>query len=208
MNLPNKITLSRIALAFIFMFLLFCQGITARYLALVTFCLACLTDFLDGHIARRRKLENDFGRLMDPIADKILILAAFLALNNLFRNIYVNVFNLKMEILPAWMVIIILFRELVITGLRLNIATRGKVLSASLAGKHKTASQMAAIISILVFLIIRELATDFWNPVWESWFRWSVFCLMLITVILTLISGVSYLIRNKNILFTVNEKTD
>ena len=195
MNLPNKITLSRIVLAFVFMFLLFCQGITAKYWALFTFILASLTDFFDGRIARKRNLENDFGRLMDPIADKILILAAFLAF-------------VEMKIVPAWMVIIIIFRELVITGLRLNIARRGKVLAASLAGKHKTVSQMVAIVSILIFIIIKESMQQLWSPIWELWFRRSVFYLMLTTVILTLISGLSYLTRNKNILFTLNEKNN
>lgn len=195
MNLPNKITLSRIVLALIFMFLLFCRGIVARYLALFTFCLASLTDFFDGRIARRRKLENNFGRLMDPIADKILILAAFLAF-------------VEMKIIPAWMVIIIIFRELVITGLRINAATRGIILSASLAGKHKTASQIVAVLSILIFLIIRESAQEFWSPLKELWFRRGVFYLMLFTVILTLISGLSYLIRNKEALFSVNEKSN
>ena len=145
MNLPNKITLSRIVLAFIFMFLLFSPGITAKYLALLTFGIASLTDYFDGRIARQRKLENDFGRLMDPIADKVLILAAFLAF-------------VEMKIIPAWMAIIIIFRELVITGLRITAAGRGKILSASSAGKHKTVSQMVAIISILTFIIIRESA--------------------------------------------------
>ena len=195
MNLPNKITLSRIVLAFIFMFFLFSQGLMAKYLAFFTFCLASLTDIIDGQIARRRKLENDFGRLMDPIADKILVLAAFLAF-------------VEMKIIPAWTVIIILFRELVITGLRINAAMRGKVLSASLAGKHKTASQMVTIICILLFLIIRESAGDSWSLLNELWFKRSVFYLMLITVVFTLISGLSYLIRNKKALFTVYEKAD
>lgn len=195
MNLPNKITLSRIGLAFIFMFLLFCHNLLAKYLALFVFCLASATDFLDGYIARKRKLENDFGRLMDPIADKILILAAFLAF-------------VEMKIIPAWMVIIIIFRELVITGLRINAATRGIVLSASLAGKHKTVSQMVAIISILVFLIIRESGKAFWSPVWELWFKRGAFYLMLITVVLTLISGISYLIKNKDSLFSASEKVN
>lgn len=196
MNLPNKITLSRIALAFVFMFFLFCHGTVAKYLALFTFCLASLTDYFDGRIARARKMENNFGRLMDPIADKILILAAFLAF-------------VEMKIIPAWMVIVIIFRELVITGLRIIAAKRrGVVISASLAGKHKTVSQMAAIIFILIFLIIRESDIDFWTPLKELWFKRSVFYMMLLTVILTLISGVSYLLRNKNILFAAHEKSD
>lgn len=193
MNLPNKITLSRIGLTFIFMFLLFCRGVWAKYLALFTFLIASLTDYLDGYIARKRNLENNFGRLMDPIADKILILAAFLAF-------------VEMKIIPAWMVIVIIFRELVITGLRINAATRGRILSASLAGKHKTVSQMTAIIAILVSLIIKESVREPWGPVWELWFKRSVFYLMLITVILTLVSGLSYLLRNKNTLFAVNNR--
>ncbi|MCQ9207966.1 MAG: CDP-diacylglycerol--glycerol-3-phosphate 3-phosphatidyltransferase [Omnitrophica bacterium] len=193
MNLANKITLSRIGLTFVFMFFLFSQGLVAKYLALITFVFASLTDLLDGHIARKRKTENDFGRLMDPIADKILVLAAFLAF-------------VEMKIIPAWMVIIIIFRELVITGLRIIAATRGKVLSASLAGKHKTVSQMVAIISILIFLIIKESAQGLWGPVWELWFERSVFYLMLVTVIFTLISGLSYIIRNKPTLFNANAK--
>ena len=195
MNLPNKLTLSRIALAFLFMFFLFCRGITAKYLALFTFGLASLTDFLDGRIARRRSIESNFGRLMDPVADKILILGAFLAF-------------VELKIIPAWMVVIVIFRELVITGLRINAARQGKVLSASLAGKHKTASQMAAIISILIFLIVRESGRGFWTAFWELWFRRGAFYLMLLTVVLTLISGLSYLLRNKAALFSVNEKSD
>ncbi len=195
MNLANKITLSRILLTFVFMFLLFCQGTLAKYLALLTFIIACLTDYFDGRIARKRKTENNFGRLMDPIADKILVLAAFLAF-------------VEMKIIPAWMVIVIIFRELVITGLRIIAARRGKIVSASLAGKHKTISQMVAIISILIFLIIKESATPVWNPVWEVWFRRGVFYMMLITVILTLVSGIAYLLKSKTILFSRSEKPD
>lgn len=193
MNLPNKITLSRIVLAFVFMFFLFCRGIAAKYLALFTFIIASLTDLIDGRIARSRGLVNDFGRLMDPVADKVLVLAAFLAF-------------VELKIIPAWMVIIIIFRELLITGLRLNAARRNKVLSASLAGKHKTVSQIVTIITILLFLIFKESAETFWSPAWELWSKRGVFYLMLITVILTLSSGLSYLIRNKKVLFAANEK--
>lgn len=193
MNLANNITLSRIVLAGIFMFLLFCRGILYKYLALGTFILAALTDFFDGRIARQRHLENDFGRLMDPIADKILILSAFLAF-------------VEMKIIPAWMVIVIISRELLITGLRLNAArSHGRIIAASLAGKHKTVSQMAAVISILIFLIIKESALQVWNPLWELWFKRVVFYLMLWTVVLTLISGFSYIIRYKDNLFSGGE---
>jgi len=194
MNLPNKLTLSRIGLAFVFMFfLLFTKGLVAKYLALFTFSLACLTDLLDGRIARARNLENDFGRMMDPIADKVLILSAFIAF-------------VEMKIIYGWMVIIIIFRELIVTGLRVIAVSRGRVISASLAGKHKTASQMVAIISILIFLIIKESFANVWNVVWELWFRRATLCLMWITVILTLISGLSYLVRNRKILFVTNRE--
>lgn len=193
MNLANNITLSRIVLAGIFMFLLFCRGILYKYLALGTFILAALTDFFDGRVARRWHLENDFGRLMDPIADKILILSAFLAF-------------VEMKIIPAWMVIVIIFRELLITGLRLNAArSHGRIIAASLAGKHKTVSQMAAVLSILIFLIIKESAGQVWNPLWELWFKRVVFYLMFWTVVLTLISGFSYIIRYKDNLFSGGE---
>lgn len=196
MNLPNKLTLSRIGLAFIFMFFLFCDGLWAKYVALFVFGLACLTDWLDGKIARERNLENDFGRLMDPIADKVLILSGFIAF-------------VEMKIIPGWMVIIVIFRELLVTGLRVIAVKKRTVISASLAGKHKTISQMAAIISILIFLIIKESLADQWNSNLENLFKYSAFYLMLLTVILTLISGISYIVRNKKVLFRVNnEKLD
>ncbi len=195
MSLANKITLSRILLAFVFMFFLFCRGLAAKYMALFVFCLASFTDYLDGYIARKQKTENDFGKLMDPIADKILVLSAFLAF-------------VEMKIIAAWMVIVIIFRELVVTGLRLVAVSRGKVISASMAGKHKTVSQIVAIVTILVFMVIKESAAKFWSPLWELWFKRAAFYMMLLTVVLTLISGVSYLIRNKKYLFRDNEKNN
>ncbi|MGB3112317.1 MAG: CDP-diacylglycerol--glycerol-3-phosphate 3-phosphatidyltransferase, partial [Candidatus Omnitrophota bacterium] len=105
MNLPNKITLIRIALVFIFMLFLFMKGLTFKILALATFMLAAFSDYLDGFIAKRYGIVSDFGKLMDPIADKILTLAAFLAF-------------VEMKLIPAWMVVIILMRELIITGIR------------------------------------------------------------------------------------------
>jgi len=111
-----------------------------------------------------------------------------------------------MKVIPGWMVIIIIFRELIVTGLRVIAVSRGRVISASLAGKHKTVSQMVAIISILIFLIIRESFVNVWNVTWELWFRRATLYLMWITVILTLISGLSYLIRNKRVLFRTNNE--
>ena len=120
MNLPNKLTIIRIILSFVFMFLLFTQGLLAKVLALITFLIASITDFYDGYLARKYNLITDLGKLLDPIADKILVLSAFLAF-------------VEMGIIPAWMVVIIILRELVITGVRIFAITDGKILAASIA---------------------------------------------------------------------------
>lgn len=196
MNLPNKLTISRIILTFAFMFFLFKQGILAKSLALVSFLVASLTDFYDGRIAKRKGMVTDFGRLMDPIADKVLTLAAFLAF-------------VELKLVPAWMVVLIISRELVITGLRIFAVTKGKVLSATASGKHKTVSQIAAIFIILVFLILREAGIGLfgiWNSTVEYWFRWAIFLLMLVTCVLTLISGGLFLAKNRKVI--VGAKAD
>jgi len=196
MNLPNKITLIRIALVFIFMLFLFMKGLTFKVLALATFMIAAFSDYLDGFIAKRYGIISDFGKLMDPIADKILTLAAFLAF-------------VEMKLIPAWMVVIILMRELIITGIRLFALAKGEVLPASLVGKQKTVSQMVSIFVILIFIIFREAGVrvfGFWSPPFEYWYKQLIFILMLVTVALTIISGVSYLIRGKKYLLN-NEKS-
>ncbi len=190
MNLPNKLTLVRIILTFIFMFFLFSRGLLAKYLAFFVFGLACLTDFYDGRIARKNNIVTDFGKLLDPIADKILVLAAFLAF-------------VEMKIIPAWMVVLVIGRELVITSLRLLAVSKKTYLSATIGGKHKTLSQMVTIFIILIFLIVRETALrffTFWNPSLEYWLGWGIFVLMLLTVTLTLISGIAYLWRNRSLI--------
>ena len=183
MNLANKLTISRIVLAAIFILFLFIQGVAAKFAALGLFLLACLTDYYDGMIARKTNSSTDFGKLMDPIADKILILGAFLAF-------------VEMKIIPAWMVMVIIARELIITGIRVLALSKKKVLSADVAGKHKTISQMVAVISILIFLIMRDSGFIF---KYMSHYTKGVHILMLITVIMTLISGISYMLRNKGV---------
>jgi CDP-diacylglycerol--glycerol-3-phosphate 3-phosphatidyltransferase len=156
---------------------------------LAVFLLASATDYLDGKIARERNEITDFGKFMDPIADKFLTIAAFLAF-------------VEMGLVPAWMVALIISRELIITGIRLFAATRGRVLCAEAAGKHKTVSQLVAIFFILVFLSLRSVGMDApeaWSGSLEYWFRQLIFILMMVTVALTLISGFSYLWRNRRI---------
>lgn len=186
MNLPNKLTISRIALTFIFMYFLFARWTGARYAAFITFVVACLTDYYDGLIARREKKITDFGKFMDPIADKILVLSAFLAF-------------VELKLIPAWTVVIIVAREITVTGLRIFALGRGTVLQAEEAGKHKTVSQMIAIFAILIFLILKDTAKffAFWNSAIERWFLDTIFILMMITVVLTLSSGISFLWRNR-----------
>lgn len=188
MNLPNRLTVLRIVLVFVFMFLLFCKGIFAKAGALAVFISACFTDYIDGRIARARNEVTDFGKLMDPIADKLLVLSAFLGF-------------VELKLIPAWTVVIIFLREFIVTGIRLFAATRKKIIPAERIGKHKTVSQMVAIFSILGFLLLKEIANFYgiWGSAWEIWYKRVIFYLMLVTVVLTLISGVSYLARNKDL---------
>lgn len=192
MNIANKLTVLRIILTFIFMFFLFCHGLWAKIASLVLFLLAALSDFLDGMIAHRRNMVTDFGRLMDPIADKILVVAAFAAF-------------VQMQVIEAWMFVIIIAREFLITSLRLFALNKGKVLSATRSGKHKTVSQMVVIFAILVFILLKEIMLAYftWNPAWEKIFRNGIYILMLITVTLTLYSGLSYLWANRKIITKV-----
>lgn len=183
MNLANKLTVSRIILAGIFILFLFIRGVGAKFTALSIFLAACITDYYDGIIARKQASITNFGKLMDPIADKILILGAFLAF-------------VEMKIIPAWMVIVIIARELVITGMRIHALSRKLVLSADIGGKHKTASQMVAVLSILIFLIIRDSG---FTSRYIEYYEAGVYLLMLITVIMTLISGASYMLKNSYI---------
>jgi CDP-diacylglycerol---glycerol-3-phosphate 3-phosphatidyltransferase len=189
MNLANRLTMSRILLTFVFMFFLFCQGLWPKVASLIVFILAALSDLFDGMIAQRRNMVTDFGRLMDPIADKILVLAAFAAF-------------VQLQLIEAWMFVIIIAREIMITSLRLFALNKGKVLSAARAGKHKTVLQMAVIFMILGFILLKEIALKYstWNPAWEKIFRQGIFFLMLVTVGLTLYSGLSSLWQNRKII--------
>jgi len=189
MNLANRLTMSRILLTFVFMFFLFCQGLWAKAASLIVFMLAALSDLFDGMIAQRLNMVTDFGRLMDPIADKILVLAAFAAF-------------VQMQLIDAWMFVIIVSREILITSLRLFALNKGKVLSAARAGKHKTVSQMVVIFAILGFILLKEIVLKYstWNPAWEGIFRQGIFWLMVVTLGLTLYSGLSYLWENRKII--------
>lgn len=196
MNLPNKLTVSRLVLTVVFLVALFVQFPFHKTVALVVFIAASITDFLDGSIARRRKLITNFGILMDPLADKILICSAFIA--------FVGHDAVGRTYIQAWMVVLIVARELAITGLRLLAANKQVVLAAEGYGKHKTGSQIACVISVLVLISHAEWGTVgkavFGFPVlgrpWVEGFTWLSAWL---AVTLTFISGWLYLWRNRQL---------
>ena len=189
MNLPNKLTVSRFVFAGVFLVTMFWRSPWHDTLALVLFSVASFTDYLDGKIARSRKLITNFGVLMDPLADKILTCAAFIALvERDHMNPHVD----------AWMAIIIVSRELAITGLRLLAASRQLVLSAERYGKHKTISQMTAIIALL--LLEAYPGWGHWAEVClQPWLPWFARLALWLTVILTMSSGIIYLWRNREL---------
>ena len=193
MNLPNKLTVLRFVLTALFLWALFSPLRYNNTLALVLFSLAGATDFLDGWLARRHRLVTNFGVLMDPLADKIMTCSAFIA--------FVESTRLNPDApvkVAAWMVIVIVARELTITGLRLLAASKNIVLAAEYFGKHKTVSQIVAINALLVVGACAEwpawLQKFFrpWVPAFAEFMLW-------LTVALTVASGAIYLWRNRAI---------
>jgi CDP-diacylglycerol--glycerol-3-phosphate 3-phosphatidyltransferase len=191
MNLPNQLTVSRFALTGLFWVAAFAPFPGNRSWALVLFSLASLTDFLDGKIARERKLITAFGTLMDPLADKILTCSAFIAF-------------IELRQIEAWMVAVIVGRELAITGLRLLAASKNVVLAAERLGKHKTVSQITTILATLLAMSYPQ-----WGFVGEVLFAWPVLgrpwivtfaqATQWVAVALTLYSGAAYLWRNRHL---------
>ncbi|MBS4535991.1 CDP-diacylglycerol--glycerol-3-phosphate 3-phosphatidyltransferase [Clostridium sp. D2Q-14] len=175
MNLANKLTLFRIFLVPIFMIFLLSNISYGRIIAAIIFIVAALTDMLDGHIARSRNLITNFGKFMDPLADKILVSAALISLT-------------EMGEIAAWMVVIIISREFAITGLRVLAASDGITIAASKWGKIKTITQLIALTSILI------------NNFPFNYINFSFDRIMLIlAVIFTIISGVDYIYKNINL---------
>src|SRR5258707_353056 len=192
MNLPNKLTISRFILTVAFIEVMFSRVRFHETIALALFVAGGISDFLDGQIARRQNLITNFGILMDPLADKIMVCSAFIAFVGL-------------RWIPAWMVVVIVARELAITGLRLLAASKNVVLASEGYGKHKTISQIVAIISILVLHSYQE-----WGAVGQSIFGWHLFngspwviwftdVSIWIAVAMTFYSGWLYLWRNRSI---------
>ena len=178
MNLPNKLTVLRMILIIPFVIILLsgCVGEYSNIVALVIFIVASLTDMLDGKIARKYNLVTNFGKFMDPLADKILVSSAMICLVALMP-----------ETMPAWAVIIILAREFIISGFRLVASDAGIVIAASWWGKCKTVSQMA--------MVIIMLANIPWGPMVII-----TKIVMWIAVVLTVVSLVDYVWKNRSVL--------
>ena len=191
MNVPNKLTVSRFVLTVAFLVVVFATFHFHETAALLLFSAASLTDYFDGRIARRDKLITNFGILMDPLADKILVCSAFIAFVGLGW-------------MPAWMAVIVVARELAITGLRLLAASKNLVLAAERFGKHKTISQIVAIISILVLHCYQEMGAAGqivfgFDLLGKPWVQWVAILSLWVAVILTLSSGLIYLWRNRSL---------
>jgi CDP-diacylglycerol--glycerol-3-phosphate 3-phosphatidyltransferase len=175
MNLPNKLTVFRVILVPVFLVFLMVPGIPAgKWIALVVFILAGFTDTLDGKIARKRNLVTDFGKFMDPLADKLLVCSALIALIDLDR-------------IPAWVVIVIIAREFIISGFRLIASDNGVVIAAGWWGKVKTVVQM-----VMVGVLVADLGGTVIHVI-ET-------VLIYASLVLTVVSLIDYLIKNKNVI--------
>lgn len=175
MNLPNKITLFRVAMIPFFLVFLLADAIPyGRYIAAVIFVVACLSDALDGHIARKYNLITNFGKFMDPLADKLLVCAALICF-------------VELKLVPAWIVIVIIAREFIISGFRLVASDNGVVIAANYWGKFKTTAQMIMCVLFIVHLdhpVFHVLETVF----------------MYLALVLTVISLIEYMAKNADVL--------
>ena len=174
MNLANKLTMLRVLMIPAFVIVLYLDFPYAKYVALAIFAIASFTDFLDGYIARSRNLVTDFGKFMDPLADKVLVMTAMLMFVSWGQ-------------MPAWVLAVVLARELAVSGLRMIAATDGKVIAAAWSGKVKTASTMVCII-LMLLPIPAVLNTICW----------------VVILMTTVYSGVEYFIKNKHVIDWTN----
>lgn len=183
MNLPNKLTLFRVILIPFFVFFLLAPYFEGygNYIAVAIFIVASITDFLDGKIARKYHLVTNFGKFMDPLADKLLVSAALVCLTAL-------------GFIPAWMTVVIISREFIISGFRLIAAEQGRVIAASWWGKWKTSVTMVTLAILL--LLVNDKG---FGAVYDG-FMTVTTILLWISVILTVVSLVDYLIKNKDVM--------
>jgi len=192
MNLPNKLTVSRLLLTVCFVIALTLDQVLplAHSLAALFFIVAAITDWLDGYLARKYHLITSFGKLMDPLADKVLMCAGFVMLSDL-------------HLIPGWMVVAILTREFLVTGLRLVASAEGVVLAAESLGKHKTIWQVITLIYFLIYLARDEPLfawMDFLYHLKVTGIAITGVFLLWLTLALTVVSGLSYAWKNRKLL--------
>ena len=188
MNWANRLTLGRLLLTILFVCALTSTRSYGRTLALCLFVLAGISDYLDGEIARRYQIVTKFGKLMDPLVDKVMMAAAFICL-------------VPLAAVPAWVATIVVARDFLITGLRLLAVSEGVVLPAEKLGKHKTSWQIATVVFFLCLLAASELRpavteTGWWQVAW----RYGGNLLLWITIGLTIYSGLGYLWRHRRLI--------
>jgi CDP-diacylglycerol--glycerol-3-phosphate 3-phosphatidyltransferase len=184
MNLSNALTLFRLVLTLVFVIALSISSPWSDLVALGAFSLAAFTDWLDGYVARRYEMCTNFGRLMDPLADKILVASALIAL-------------IPLHAFPTWVVILIIAREFLVTGLRLLASDRGIVLEADRFGKQKTAWQLITVLFFLFLLAANDLSQASWIVwMWENIGPYLVGVMLL----MTLFSGAFYLWNHRTLL--------
>lgn len=180
MNTANKITILRIILIPVFMLLLATNAVWGRVAALIVFIIASVTDSIDGHIARKYNQITNFGKFMDPLADKLLITSAL-------------VMFVEQGTVSAWVTVIIVARELAVTGFRMIAASSGRVIAASIWGKAKTVTQIIAVVAALVFTLdLSAFGLPDLMPV--------VTVLMWLAALITLVSGIDYIVKNRDVL--------
>lgn len=200
MNLPNKLTLLRMVLVPVFILFTILDHFWTRIFALLIFIAAGVTDWVDGYLARKYGEVTTFGKFMDPLADKMMISAAFIS--------FVEMGEIHV---PAWMVVLIISREFLVTGLRLDAASKGLVISAERSGKLKTISQVVSVIAILLILCLNSGLKYFYQinhtdlSSLQEWqwvgklLEWLPYWLVFAATLITLISGISYLYGNRHI---------
>src|SRR3954462_609643 len=188
MNWANRLTISRLVLTVVFVAMLNCTWTYARTAAFIIFIIAGITDFVDGEIARRYGIVTNFGKLMDPLVDKIMMAAAFISL-------------VPLKAIPAWAATTVVARDFLITGLRLMASSKGRILPAERLGKQKTSWQIITIIFFLALLSMAELRYASEKSTW--WVRaWTEAgpILVWITVALTIYSALGFTWRNRELI--------
>ncbi len=192
MNLANKLTIIRIFLVPVFLIFITIKGIPyGSIIATLIFVIASLTDKLDGYIARSRNQITNFGKFMDPLADKLLVTSALIAI-------------VELQLMPAWAAIVIIAREFAVSGLRTVAAAEGTVIAASKWGKAKTVIQIIAIILMLlkVNMNVYPLSAYSSQEFVVQFFNYVPDIMMYLAVIITIISGVDYFLKNKGAIKT------